>query len=281
MLRAPLSVIAVVAVLTVLSGCGGSGGDQAYSNAVARQVDRLSSSATAMSGALLAASSPGDVKAVRQAATSQLRLVSEVLQSVTTLDTPPDFAKTTATLREAVLANRKYLATVKAAAAPDPSAGLRAMPRAKRDGAAMLGDYRRFFTVSPEGLADGISDVGLTDLSGLARAQRAARAPAAPAANSAPVLPPPEEEGDGVVTLSDVVANSGGEGVRYRFSPSLSDVVPGNGPFEGDQVSVTCYTQGETVKGNPWWARLANGYYVPATFLQYGSAGPPAGVTYC
>ena len=276
--RAAVALVLVATGALALTGCGGEGGDS-YATQVSGLVERLSSSATAMSGSLLAASTPADVKAVQKSATSQFRLVSEVLQSVTTLNTPSGLAATTTALRQAVLSNRKYLAALRAAAGPDPSAGLRAMPRAKRDGAAMLGDYRKFFAVAPAGTVDGISDVGVTDLAGLAKAQRSAQAGTAPSPTPAPTAPPPE--GEGPAAMSDVVANSGGEGVRYRYSPSLSDLVPGNGPFEGDSVAVTCFTSGETVKGNSWWARLTNGYYVPATFLLYGSSGPSSGAPYC
>ena len=81
----------------------------------------------------------------------------------------------------------------------------------------------------------------------------------------------------------DIVAYSGGDGVRYRYSPYLSDLVPGNGPLENDRVTVYCYTTGENVKGNPYWAKVALNpdRFVPATFLQYGHSGPPAGVSSC
>src|SRR5207237_1039059 len=70
----------------------------------------------------------------------------------------------------------------------------------------------------------------------------------------------------------DHVAFSGGEGVRYRYSPALDDLVPGNGPFEGDQVTIYCYTIGDAVRGNPYWAKVKidPDRYVPATYLRYG-----------
>ncbi len=81
----------------------------------------------------------------------------------------------------------------------------------------------------------------------------------------------------------DFVDYSGGEGVRYRYSPRLADLVPGNGPFEGDRVPIYCYTTGDVVKGDRYWAKIASGpdRYVPATFLRYGHSGPPSGVAFC
>ena len=70
-------------------------------------------------------------------------------------------------------------------------------------------------------------------------------------------------------------------GVRYRYSPNLTDVVPGNGPFTGDRVNVDCYTTGESVRGNRYWARLQNGYFVPAYYLRNGHEGLPGGMSQC
>jgi len=94
--------------------------------------------------------------------------------------------------------------------------------------------------------------------------------------------------------LYDVVANSGGVGVRYRSSPehwcgSLPqtgpcgrDVVPGAGAAEGQQLRVYCYVAGASVHGDTWWAkvRVKPDEYVPTVFLgsasRYSSIAPPA-----
>jgi hypothetical protein len=79
---------------------------------------------------------------------------------------------------------------------------------------------------------------------------------------------------------SDLVSYST-NGVRYRFAPRLADVIPGNGPFTGASVHVSCFTEGQDVRGNPWWARLSDGYYVPAYYLVQGHSGLPAGAPTC
>jgi hypothetical protein len=103
-----------------------------------------------------------------------------------------------------------------------------------------------------------------------------------PLTSSTVVVPPTAPRSD-FGAHNDVVAFSGGEGVRYRNSPYLSDLVPGNGPFEGDTVTIYCYTTGEEVKGNSYWAKVAVSpdKFVPATFLLHGHDGPPPGVTSC
>jgi hypothetical protein len=102
-----------------------------------------------------------------------------------------------------------------------------------------------------------------------------------------PVQAPPP------VALYDVVANTGGDGVRYRSSPSRwcggappsdpcwNTVVPGPGAAEGDQVRVYCYAAGAAVHGDTWWAlvSVSPAEYVPAAFLRsaarYSSVAPP------
>ena len=259
-----VAALTTAALVVAFTACGASQSETSYDTQVAKIVDRLSSSATAISGALISTSEPNDIRSVRSAAESQLRLVSSVLESVSDLETPSAKTEVTAALRKSVLANREYLASVKRAASEDPARGLKAIPATRRDGALMLDGYRAFFRVAPPSISDGITDVGMTDLSGLTKAQRAAaelaKAPPAPSA-PAPVGNAQEE------TFSDIVANSGGEGVRYRYTPNLDNVVPGNGPLEGDTVYISCYTPGEVVKGMSYWARLTNGYYVPTAYL--------------
>jgi hypothetical protein len=82
----------------------------------------------------------------------------------------------------------------------------------------------------------------------------------------------------------DVVAFTGGIGVRYRYSPRMANLVPGNGPFEGDRVTIYCYTKGERVKGNSYWVKIAltPDRYIPATYLRHGHSGrPPGDVSVC
>jgi serine/threonine protein kinase len=95
--------------------------------------------------------------------------------------------------------------------------------------------------------------------------------------------------------IYDVVAFSGGEGVRYRTDPTQwcgdapstdpcwQSVVPGLGAAEGHWLRIYCYTAGASVHGNTWWAkvRLEPAEYVPATFLRKGHDGRPAGVPAC
>ena len=84
------------------------------------------------------------------------------------------------------------------------------------------------------------------------------------------------------LTLVDVVANTGGIGVRYRRSPKRSDLFPGNGPREGERVTIYCYTIGEPVHENVFWVKikLAPNRYVPAAYLR-DHAKPPAGDPGC
>ncbi len=126
---------------------------------------------------------------------------------------------------------------------------------------------------------DGITDVELGDPKG-ARKGLGARATPAPT-TTASASSAPSSSGTGAAY--DIVDYSGGEGVRYRYSTRMSDLVPGNGPMEGDQVTIFCYLTGERVRGNPYWALVdqIEGYVVPATYLRYGHNGPPAGVAYC
>jgi len=112
-------------------------------------------------------------------------------------------------------------------------------------------------------------------------AQALAAAPA-----QAPPPPPP--------VVYDVVANTGGVGVRYRLTPNhwcggalpqtdpcWRDVVPGTGAAEGQQLRVYCFAAGTSVHGDAWWARvhLSPAEYVPTTFLRsaarYSSIAPP------
>jgi hypothetical protein len=83
-------------------------------------------------------------------------------------------------------------------------------------------------------------------------------------------------------TLVDIVANTGGIGVRYRNSPKRSDLVPGNGPREDERVTIYCYTRGEAVHENVYWVKikLAPDRYVPAAYLRDHSK-PPAGDVAC
>jgi len=93
--------------------------------------------------------------------------------------------------------------------------------------------------------------------------------------------------------LYDVVANSGGVGVRYRSSPEhwcgslpqtdpcWRDVVSGSGAAEGQQLRVYCYAAGASVHGDTWWAkvRVKPDEYVPTAFLRsaarYSTVAPP------
>ena len=118
-----------------------------------------------------------------------------------------------------------------------------------------------------------------------ARTQGVGRAIGAAAA--LPLVAPPP--------LYDVVAFSGGTGVRYRSSPAQwcgdapatdpcwKSVVPGSGAAEGQQLRVYCYVEGAAVHGNSWWAQVSEqpAEYVPATFLQSSHEALPANAALC
>ena len=98
--------------------------------------------------------------------------------------------------------------------------------------------------------------------------------------------------------LYDDVANSGGVGVRYRYTPDhwcggalpktdpcWRDVVPGTGAAEGQRLRVYCYAAGASVHRDTWWAkvRVKPDEYVPTAFLRsaarYSSIAPPTSLT--
>jgi Protein kinase domain len=93
--------------------------------------------------------------------------------------------------------------------------------------------------------------------------------------------------------LYDHVAHSGGQGIRYRYTPGdwcggplpktdpcWRDVVPGLGAAEGQRLRVYCYVRGANVRGDAWWAKVKvrPDEYVPAAYLQVGRA---ASITGC
>lgn len=95
--------------------------------------------------------------------------------------------------------------------------------------------------------------------------------------------------------LYDVVANTGGVGVRYRTSPDSwcgalpqtdpcwRTVVPGTGAAEGQQLRVYCYSPGASVHGDTWWAKVNVDpvRYVPAAFLRSSAASTPPASQRC
>jgi hypothetical protein len=110
-----------------------------------------------------------------------------------------------------------------------------------------------------------------------------AHLPAVPAPTP-PALPP----------FYDRVTDTGGVGVRYRFTPDhwcggarpqsdpcWRDVVPGTGAAEGQQLRIYCFAPGVAVHGDSWWAkvRVKPAEFVPTTFLRsaarYSSIAPP------
>ena len=282
----PVGLVAVAlglgAVAGGLTGCGSSAADDPYTQRVAKITNWLEDSATSMSGALVAASSAADVTTVHKAARSQLRLVSRALRETNSLDTTTGTEAMTRALRKAIVAHRAYLGSLLDITDGDGKSGLRRLPAAKQQVATVIADYKEFFNSTDGAIVDGLTDVGLGDLKGLRKALEAAATPApTPAPAAAPSTPAPSGGGAGVNW--DVVDYSGGEGVRYRYSPNMNDLVPGNGPMEGDTVTVECYTTGESVRGNSYWVSIdpIEGYVVPATYLRYGHNGPPAGVRYC
>ncbi len=262
-----------------LTSCGGSSDDSAYNTEVARITNYLSDSATSLSGALLSANSAADLDSVHNAVRSQIRLVSVAIKDTGKLKTPSDAEETTKALRKAVLAHRAYLGTLLDVTNGDGQSGLRRLPAARRQAAATLADYRAFFETSAAPATDGITDVGLGDLKGVRKGLDAQATPAPTPSVQASSAP----SSSGTGADYDIVDYSGGEGVRYRYSTRMSDLVPGNGPTEGDQVTIFCYLTGESVRGNQYWAVVdqIEGYVVPATYLRYGHNGPPAGVSYC
>lgn len=293
--RATSAAVAVSLALMAASGCGGSGGGHAgastapaadvaaYVTRLSAVTERLSDSASATSAALLGTSGARDLTRLRTSTRSQMALVSEQYARIPRLAPPQGLAGANQRLRRAVGDHREYLALLMRITGGTAAAGLADLGSAQQKAALVVSEYRAFFRVAPRGVSDGITDAGLGRLGGLRRALTASDTPPpvrtvttvvtpAPTPSPAPATEDPD---------SDVVAFSGGVGVRYRYSPQLADLVPGNGPREGQRVSVLCYTSGENVRGNTWWARIDGGYYVPATYLRSGNDGPPVGVTYC
>lgn len=288
---AALLLIALVAVLVR----GGGGSEQAPESATgarhAAQIKRpltlLNASAVATSKALARVAEPGELAAFNRAAERQLDVVEEARAGLTSVDVSPADRRAQSRLIAAAAAQRRYLVQLGRASAGTPSAAsLSALNRARRAGGQTISAYETFFALVPAA-PDAITSTDLTDTAGLrsaiAKGIAAAEKPAAPVTRVVPVpvpAPAPVPASDAGVNY-DIVANSGGEGVRYRYSAQLSDLVPGNGPLEGNQVSVNCFVTGEFVRSTDWWAYLTNGYYVPATYLRYSGSGPVVGARYC
>lgn len=289
------AVFAIGASLALISGCGGGGSssaDQAlpttnatgtnaeYATALKAPLRRLGTSANRMGQVLLSSSDAADVARIRKAANSQIALVSEVQTTVSEITAPDGKEQAQRQLRKAISLERQYLGRLIRITSAEPERGISQIPAASRLGTRMVDGFRAFYRAAPAGTPRVVTDAGLLDLSGLRSALEDAKPAPAPARAPAPT-PAPSSPTAGAGINFDSVANSGGEGVRYRYSPYLYDVVPGNGPFEGDSVSINCIAQGETVRGNLWWALLTNGYYVPTTYLRYSSGGPVAGARLC
>ncbi len=296
---APLIALVVTGVVgTALAGCASPAATNqvkateaaeatdsaAYVKRVRPVVVRLGTSASTLSGRLLATSSKRDLPRLHAAALSQLANVNEVAAALPDLEAPESQTRSQRALVLAVQSHRDYLSAL--ARATNGTRGLAQLGTVRARAARSVRRYRTFFALAPRGLPDGITSAGLDRLDGLHAALKDAAIP--PPVRTTTVTtavvvptPPPAAAAPARGSLVDYVANSGGEGVRYRFSPTLGHLVPGNGPFEGNAVTVSCFTTGETVRGNPWWARLANGYYVPTTYLRYSSSGIPGDAAYC
>lgn len=277
-----------------------------YAESVRRITRRLNLSASKLSGPLAAASVVGDVARVRRAARSQLGLLNVLNADVANLTPPASLAHAHGGLTDAVRAHRAYLATLVRSTSGRPAAGLRQLDAARTQGEAVLRRYRTFYSDAgkPAGVRDGVVPAGITHLDGLRNALRDAQArqpgrpvpdsylpasrpsasstarPPRPAA-AAPSAPAPPERGP----VTDYIARSTGS-VNYRFSPSWGDADRGEGPKEGEYVTIRCFTRGERVQGNVWWARLDAGnygrtYYLPAYYLHRSELGPPDGSPTC
>ncbi|WP_217924904.1 hypothetical protein [Miltoncostaea oceani] len=291
-----VSIIAAVAACALLAGCSGGGSsdggqpegqaddsDSAYAAQLKPPLNRLGESANKMGQVLLSASDESDVVKVRRAADSRIGLVSQVQSQVTEIEVPDGEAQTQRLLRNAIALERQYLGRLVRVSSGDPERGLTQLPATRALGERMIEGYRNFYRVAPEGVPRVVTDAGLLDLSGLRSAlQDAVPEPEpAPAPTPRPTPQPvPVPSGSAGIDY-DIVDNSGGEGVRYRYSPVLSNLVPGNGPFEGDQLSISCFVDGEFVRSTSYWAFLSNGYYVPATYLRFSYSGPVIGARYC
>lgn len=298
----------------LLASCGGGGSQAADANGAAENSEeyvaalsphlaRLGNSANQTGKALLTAARPADLVKLNRSARSQIALVSEIQGHIGGVTPPKENARAHRLLQSAMTSHRLYLGHLARLSAANPANATKALPAATRAGKRALDVYRAFYRAAPNELPRTITDAGLVELSGVRVALRAsaekqaaakakadqqaeARARAAAAAAAAAATPPPAPApSHGPVTGAgvdyDIVDNSGGEGVRYRYSPRLSDLVPGNGPREGAQVTINCFTSGEFVRATDYWAVLTNGYYVPATYLRHSYSGPVAGATYC
>lgn len=289
-----LALIATGMLLILAAACSGGGdgdsaqpttgssvGESEYAAALKAPLGRLGTSANRMGQVLLSSSEASDLARIRKAANSQIALVSEVQGDISEIVPPEGQKQAQRLLRNAVSLERQYLGRLIRVSSAEPDKGIAQLGPTRQLGERMVDGFRAFYRAAPDGTPRVVTDAGLLDLSGLRSALQDAAPEPAPAPAPAPTQTPSAPAAGGGIAF-DIVANSGGEGVRYRYSPFLYDVVPGNGPFEGDSVSITCFTAaGEPVRGNLWWAFLSNGYYVPATYLRYSSGGPVAGAPLC
>ncbi len=283
-----VGIVAVIALIVGLTFVLASpSGEEVYAENVAAPLNSLGDSAGTIAATLASVSEPGDVPGLRSSIRTQIRTATGSRNKIDRAQVPGGLQTAHAKVQAGANNYVLYLQALLRAASPTPSAAPVGISKAKAQVTRLKGNFTAAQKLNSSLNVSPIVDAGLGSTSGLAGAQRkkaaaieAERRRREEAARLADITTP-APSGAGAGIDYDIVDNSGGEGVRYRYTPFLAHTVPGNGPFEGDQVSLNCYTDGEPVRGNDWWALLTNDYYVPATYLRYGAAGPPPGARIC
>jgi hypothetical protein len=272
-----------------------------YGSEIAKPLAQLARAASRIGVAMGTAATPADLIAVRQAARAEIPVVVEARDSLARLVPNTAARERQQLLLKAANAQQLFLTNLaRSSSLSSPTAALGALDVANRFAAKASISYHLFFKQERD-TQDVITTAGQFDTSPVravlndrkasllaaartaaqkqAAAQKAAAAAAAAAARAKKAR---SNLTAGVPT--DIVAFSGGEGVRYRYSTTMADVVPGNGPLEGVPVSIYCYAVGQIVRGNDLWAKVATSpeMWVPATYLKLGNSGTfVSGATWC
>lgn len=252
-----------------------------YARLVSGFVARLGRSGSNLTRSMTAAERVGDLQEVRRVASTERQAADAALRQLTNIHPSATDLRSHRLLLAAAGEQRRFAGSIVIATSDAPSVAIATLPRAKANGQELVSAWGAFFGATPS-VPDTVTGGLNVDLSHLEHVLRDDLAPRVvtvvqqPPANGVP--------SDGTGITSDVVAFSNGEGVRYRYSTNAADKVPGNGPFEGDVVTVYCYTSGDSVRGNSYWAKVSINpeRYVPATYLRAGNGGSvPGGVPYC
>lgn len=139
--------------------------DEDFASSIARPMDLLGASATAVGSTLAGTSGPGDLARVNRVAQRQAAVVGGARLQIGALPNPgrTDHAEALQALATATGHHRRYLDQLARAGAGTPSqAHLTVLSRARASAAQALAAYRRFFALAP-GVPDTITSVGLAD----------------------------------------------------------------------------------------------------------------------